>query len=194
MDMFPTTVWTTIRQAGGRDPEALEDFAARYRAPVLGYLRGRGFAVNDADDICQDVFVRVLAGGVLAKASQDRGRFRSLLLAVTTRVIQDRFRKRREPVLEHVEPAAAETDFDRAWAWHLTERALERLQETGSPYYEVLTAHLSGRKQSRNKLWIARRKLAALIRREVAFTCATTADAEEELAYLSRYLRPAKKD
>ena len=54
--------------------------------------------------------------------------------------------------------------------------------------------HLVGAKWDRNKLWIARRKLAKLIRREVPSTCTTHADSEEELAYLSRYLRAAKKE
>ena len=191
--MFPTTIWTTIRQAGGDDAAALQEFACAYRAPVLAFIQGRGFRASDADDICQDVFVRVLAGGVLAKADRDRGRFRSLLLAVTTRVIQDRLRKKREPVVNGLEPSARDPEFDRAWALHLTERAMERLQGQGSPYYDVLAGHLCGEKQDRQKLWIARRKLAALVRHEVALTCAGRDGFEEELAYLARYLRPAGK-
>ena len=186
--MFPTTIWTTIRQAGAHDSEALEDFARRYRQPVLEYIRKRGFGGSDAEDLCQDVFVRVFAGGVLAKADKDRGRFRSLLLAVTTHVIQDRLRKSREVRMQDLDPPQEQAEFDQGWAWHLTERALERLREQGSPYYGVLKDHLAGRRQDRNKLWIARSKLAALVRREVAFTCATHADFDEELAYLSRYL------
>jgi RNA polymerase sigma-70 factor (ECF subfamily) len=160
--VFPTTIWTTIREAGADDRQALETFADRYRGPVLEYIQRRGFRGADADDICQDVFVRVLKGGVLAKADRARGRFRSLLLAVTTRVIQDRLRKRRETPVETIEPEHVdETEFDRAWAWHLTARALERLREQGSPYYEVLEEHLAGRPQDRQRLWIARKKLAA---------------------------------
>ena len=190
--VFPTTVWTRIHEAGAEDDGALAEFAERYRQPVLEFIRGRGFGGNDAEDLCQDVFVRVLAGGVLAKADRKRGRFRSLLLAVTKHVIHDRRRKRTEAPVEHVEPPEPEPDFDRRWAWHLTERALARLREQGSPYYEVLAEHLAGRPQNRNKLWIARRKLTAQIRREVAFTCATRADYDEELAYLSQYLRPSR--
>jgi DNA-directed RNA polymerase specialized sigma24 family protein len=95
--VFPTTIWTTISQAGAHDRAALEDFAQRYRAPILAYLRGRGFSGNDAEDLCQEVFVRVLQSGVLAKADRSRGRFRSLLLTVTTRVVQDRRRRRSDP-------------------------------------------------------------------------------------------------
>ncbi len=189
--MFPTTIWTTIRQAGAQDADALREFAGRYRAPVLEFVRRRGFADSDAEDVCQDVFVRVLAGGVLAKADPRRGRFRSLLLAVTMHVMQDRRRRRGEAAVEDLEPPDRQPDFDRAWALYLTERALERLAEQGSPYYDVLRRHLAGEKQDRNRLWIARRKLGALIRREVAFTCATHEDFEEEISYLSAYLRPS---
>ncbi len=191
--MFPTTIWTSIRQAGEQDPAALADFGERYRQPVLEFVQGRGFRGADAEDICHDVFLRVLRGGVLAKADRDRGRCSSLLLSVTTHVIQDRQRRRRETPSEEIEATQPEADFDRAWAWHLTERALEALRQEGSPYYDVLRLHLSGQKQDRNKLWIARRKLGALIRREVAYTCASPEDLEEELAYLSRYLRPPEK-
>ena len=193
--MFPTTIWTTIHRAGEQDSSALQRVAERYRQPVLEHIRRRGFQGNDAEDVCQDVFLRVLQGGVLAKADRNRGRFRSLLLSVTTHVILDRFRKRRDVPVEDVEPAPRrETDdFDRTWALHLTERAIERLREDGSPYYDVIAGHLAGQRQNRNKLWIARRKLAAEIRREVAYTCATREDFEVEMAYLAPFLRPREK-
>lgn len=191
--MFPTTVWTRIHQAGAWDQAALEEFAQRYRPAVLEFIESRGFHTANAEDLCQDVFLRILRGGVLAKADSTRGRFRSLLLAVTTHVIQDHLRKRREIPVQDLEPPAHEPDFDQTWAWHLAQRALERLCDDDSPYYNVLVEHLLGEKQDRNKLWIARRKLAAMIRQEVALTCATRADCEDELAYLSRYLQPAKK-
>ena len=165
-------------------------FGERYRQPVLEFVKRRGFRDAEADDICQDVFVRVLAGGVLAKADRNRGRFRSLLLSVTKHTILDRLRKRKEIPSDLLEPAQQEPEFDQGWAWHLTTRAMEQLNEEGSPYYDVLRRHLSGDRQDRNKLWIARKKLGALIRREVAFTCATREDFEEEMAYLAKYLRP----
>ncbi len=190
--MFPTTIWTTIHQAGEHDAVALQDVAQQYRQPVLEYVRRRGFQGNDAEDICQDVFVRVLQGGVLAKADRQRGRFRSLLLSVTTHVILDRLRKRRETPVEDLETESRESEreFNQEWALHLTERALDRMRDEGSPYFDVLQGHLSGQPQNRNKLWIARKKLASQIRREVAYTCATPIDVEQEMAYLSRYLRP----
>jgi RNA polymerase sigma-70 factor (ECF subfamily) len=190
--VFPTTIWTTIRQAAADDRDALDGFARRYREPVLRYLRSRSVRGDDAEDLCQEVFLRILRGNVLGKADAARGRFRSLVLTVARNALLDRLRRRNEPAVdvEVAEPAAVDPEFDREWAWHLTERALEHLRESGSPYYAVLRGHLDGEAQDRQKLWIARKKLAGLLRREVAFTCATGADFQEELAYLAQFLRP----
>lgn len=201
--MFPTTVWTSIRRAGEDDGDSLRAFAEGYRPAVLAYVRARGFDAQTAEDLCQDVFVRVLRGGVLGKADPARGRFRSLMLTVTTRVIQDHLRRdhvrhdharsEAERALARGEPERVEEapDFDRAWAWHVTERALARLREQGSPYHQVLVDHLEGRATTRNRLWIARKKLSAAVRAEVASTCASHEDFEQEIAYLARFLRPA---
>jgi DNA-directed RNA polymerase specialized sigma24 family protein len=186
--MFETTIWTVIRKAGHRDPASLEEFAARYRPAVLAFIRRKGFTETDADDLCQDVFVRILSGGVLAKADAAKGRFRSLVLAVTIHVLQDRWRKK--PDLPRA-PEAVDHDpeFDRAWVVHLAERAMNRME---SPYGEVLRAHVAGDSQDRNKVWIARRRLVALIREEIAFTCASREEFEQEIAALGIYLRPEK--
>ena len=201
--MFPTTIWTTIRRAGGDDPRALEAFARSYRAPVLGYLRRKGFDPTDVEDLCQETFLRLLRGNVLARADPERGRFRSLLLTVAQRVVLDRWRERSAPGLQELEPdrlpASPDTgaskqdpDFDREWFLELVERALRRLEQEGSPYHGVLRRHLSGVKQEKQKLWIARKKLSAGIRREVALTCSSPAELEAELAYLSTFLAPLR--
>ena len=192
-DVFPTTVWDVVRAAGEQQPAALERLASDYRAPVLSFIRSRGIAAASAEDLCQDVFVRVLAGGVLAKADAAKGRFRSLLCTVTVRVIQDWGRRQRELPVAELDPQAPAPDFDRVWVLHLTERALRRLKRGSARYYEVLRRHLNGEPQDRNKLWIARRKLVRLIRREIALTCRSSAETEQEIAALSRYLRPAQK-
>lgn len=187
--MFPTTVWTVIREAGGRDREALERFAADYRGAVFAYIRAKGYDAARAEDLCQDVFVRLLAGDVLRKADAAKGRFRSLLLTVVKRVLQDAARRRSlEVPVEAIEVADRDPDFDRAWILHLAERAMARLKAEGSPYPAVIERHLAGEAVDRNKLWIARTKLVAGIRHEIALTCGSHEEFEEEVAYLSRYL------
>ena len=192
--MFPTTVWTTIRRAGDEDDAALERFARAYRAPVLRYIRGRGFAPGDAEDLCQEVFLRILNGRVLERADARHGRFRSLLLSVTRHVIVDRARRRSETPVANLEPVDRDPDFDREWALELTWRAIDSLRQSGSRYHEVLSAHLDGKPTDRQKLWIARRKLAELIRADVARTCGSHEEFEAEVSYLSRYLRPRKNE
>lgn len=192
--MFPTTIWTTIRAAGANDPAALERFAREYQGPVLRFVRKKGIPAGDAEDVCQDVFVRLLSGGVLRKADAERGRFRSLLLTVAWHAIQDRWRRRRDvPVApaDGLDLVSGDPDFDREWVLELTERALGRLRAEGSPYYGVLCEHLEGKSPDRNKLWLARGKLIGLIQHEVALTCASPAELQEELKHLAPYLRPA---
>jgi DNA-directed RNA polymerase specialized sigma24 family protein len=192
--VFPTTTWATIRGAAARDRDALERFAAAYRAPVLAFIKRKGFPEHDAEDLCQSVFLRICSSDVLATADPAKGRFRSLILSVARHVVQDRWRKgNRERPLEAAaepafDPAARDDEFDRAWVLHLAETALGRLREQGSPYHEVLRAHLDGTPQDRQKLWIARKKLIALIRDEVARTCSSKEELEDELAYLSPFL------
>jgi RNA polymerase sigma factor (sigma-70 family) len=191
--VFPTTVWTVVRAAGAQDPRALEQVAQEYRAPVLSFIRSRGIGPEQAEDLCQDVFVRLLKGDVLAKADAAKGRFRSLLCTVTIRVIQDWTRRQPHMVQEEIDVAVAAPSFDRVWVQFLLERALKRLKQTSPKSYEVIRGHLAGEKPNRNKLWISRTKLISLIRREIATTCRSQREVEQEIAYLSPYLRPREK-
>ncbi len=194
--MFPTTMWTTIRQAGDRDPAALTRFAERYRPLIRDFLLRKGVSDADADEICQDLFVRILRSDTLTRADPARGRFRSLLLTIAQRLMIDRHRRRREVSLE-TEDWRAETrdpDFDRPWILHLAQSAIDELRDTKSPYYLVLCGHLAGQSQNRHRLWIARRKLIAIIRREIATTCSTHEEFEAEAAYLTTFLRPTRTD
>lgn len=186
--MFPTTIWDVVRDAGRQDPEALERFASDYRAPVLEFVRRRVRGA-DAEDLCQEVFVRLLKGGVLAKADAEKGSFRSLLKTITSRVVIDWFRRRKDLPSEDVEPAAPEPDFDKTWAVHLTERALARLREESAGSYEAIRAQLGDEPVDRRKLWLARRKLSALVRREIALTCRSPEEIAEEAAVLAPYLK-----
>ena len=191
--MFPTTVWDAVHAAGTQDPSALEWFAREYRAPVIAFLQRRGIAADLAEDLCHDVFVRVLTGGVLAKAAAERGTFRSLICTVTVRVVQDWRRRQKEWPTDDLDPVVSPPDFNRAWTLHLTERALRALKRSSPRAYAVVRGHVGGIKQDRNKLWIARRKLASLVRREIVLTCRFRDEIERELASLAPYLRPSSK-
>ena len=189
--MCPTTIWDVVSAAGARDPDALDQIAREYRAPVLGFIRRRGISPDIAEDLCQDVFVRVLSGGVLTKATAERGTFRSLLCTVSVRVVQDWRRRQKESPADDLEPTTSPPDFDREWTVYLTERALRGLKRDAPRSYAVIRDHLAGLKQDRNKLWIARRKLASLLRREIAVTCRSRDEIAREMAALAPYLRPS---
>ena len=192
--MFQTTVWEVVHAAGEGDAHAIASVAESYRSPILAFIRARGVVAPQDEDLCHDVFVRLLEGGVLAKADPDRGRFRSLLCTVTVRVVQDWSRRRRELPFEDLDPAAPMPAFDCLWTLYLVERAFAQLQATSPRSCEVLREHLDGKAPHRNKLWIARRKLAALVRQQIAMTCRTPAELEAELACLAPYLRPEKQE
>src|SRR5262245_29424830 len=83
---FQSTLWTVIRGADRGEEAALREFALKYRGPIVAYIARRGLP-NDAEDLAQEVFLRLIQDRVLAKADPSRGRFRSLLLAVTRHVI-----------------------------------------------------------------------------------------------------------
>jgi RNA polymerase sigma-70 factor (ECF subfamily) len=84
---FPTTSWTVVLAAGGHAPgsaEALASLCAAYWYPIYAFVRRRGYAREEAEDLTQDFFARMLEHDTLAKARRERGRFRSFLLASVT--------------------------------------------------------------------------------------------------------------
>jgi RNA polymerase sigma-70 factor (ECF subfamily) len=82
---FRTTRWSLIRAA--TDPEspgaaaALSELCTGYWYPVYGFIRRSGHSAEDSEDLTQAFFARVLEKGSLGRAQQERGRFRSFLLA-----------------------------------------------------------------------------------------------------------------
>jgi RNA polymerase sigma-70 factor (ECF subfamily) len=92
MSEFQSTLWTVIRGADRGEEASLREFTMKYRGPIVAYIARRGF-LNDAEDLAQEVFLRLLQDRVLSKADPSRGRFRNLLLAVTRHVMAN-FRDR----------------------------------------------------------------------------------------------------
>lgn len=84
MKAFPVTDWQRLERlktGDAREKSAvLGELFARYRAPVLAYLAGRGLAADRAEDLLQDFFAYAIQHEVFAKADAARGRFRNLLL------------------------------------------------------------------------------------------------------------------
>ena len=85
---FTTTRWTLVN-AAVRDNQAaaaaLEELCEAYWPPLYGYLRGRGYPVEKAQDLTQGFFARLLETGAITLADPSRGRFRAFLLTALKR-------------------------------------------------------------------------------------------------------------
>jgi RNA polymerase sigma-70 factor (ECF subfamily) len=84
-DIFATTHWTLVRAAGdGALPaadEALETLCEAYWFPLYAYVRRHGFSKEDAEDLTQAFFAKLLERRDIAGLKQENGRFRAFLLA-----------------------------------------------------------------------------------------------------------------
>jgi DNA-directed RNA polymerase specialized sigma24 family protein len=165
---FPTTSWTMISAAGGvanGSRQALNDLCAAYWPPVYAFIRRKGHSPDEAEELTQEFFARILERGGLAAADRQRGKFRSFLLASVSNYLANEWdrataRKRGSgiPALSldvtvgeerlHREPCdqlTPEALFERQWALTLLSRVLDRLREEqtvkGQP---VLFARLQG--------------------------------------------------
>ena len=83
-ETFTTTHWSLVLRAGQRggteSDEALAALCRRYWFPLYAYARRRLPGPEEAEDLTQEFFARLLEKGALATASPERGRFRSFLL------------------------------------------------------------------------------------------------------------------
>jgi RNA polymerase sigma factor (sigma-70 family) len=81
---FATTHWSVVLLAGQADSpdaaEALEKLCRIYWYPLYVYVRRQGNSPEDAQDLTQDFFARLLEKNYFAKADRDRGKFRTFLL------------------------------------------------------------------------------------------------------------------
>lgn len=82
---FLTTRWSLVQAAGdSQSPEfrdAISDLCEHYWYPVYVYVRRWGANADEAQDLTQGFFSRILEKGTLKAADPERGRFRSFLLA-----------------------------------------------------------------------------------------------------------------
>ncbi len=148
---FPTTRWTLVIAAG--DPRrkdarsALASLCESYWYPLYAYLRRCGHPADQAQDLTQEFFMRVLEGRYLDRADPEKGRFRSFLLTSLKFFVadeQDRQRalKRGGAILPlefssgeeryQREPAHDETPeriFERRWALAVLDRVVEKLRD-----------------------------------------------------------------
>jgi RNA polymerase sigma-70 factor (ECF subfamily) len=149
---FPTTLWDDIRSVQGGAPGPLESLLGRYRAPVIGFLRWKGCGEHEAEDLAQEVLLRLSRPDFIARVDASKGRFRALVAAVTRHVLSEGRRKDHAErrgggarVLRESEldpealvlsgQAAAPDDsmFDRLWVTELVSRSMKELEAALPP-------------------------------------------------------------
>jgi RNA polymerase sigma-70 factor (ECF subfamily) len=150
---FPTTMWTLVlsagRQTDAQSSEALASLCEKYWYPLYAYIRRRGYPVEQAQDLTQEFFVRVLEKRYIGRADRSKARFRTFLLSSLTYFLCDEvdrqralkrggththlpFEVRDGEEIYRREPSHSETPekiFERRWALVLLDRVLARLGE-----------------------------------------------------------------
>ena len=170
---FPTTRWTLVTAAA--DPERKEARAALvslcecYWYPLYAYIRRRGYPADQAQDLTQSFFIRVLEGRYLDRADPDKGRFRSFMLSSLKFFVADEGDRQRAykrgggavvtlefSVGEHRYQREASHDetperiFERRWALLVLDRVVDKLRNEflhhGRPeHFDRLKVCLLGR-------------------------------------------------
>jgi RNA polymerase sigma-70 factor (ECF subfamily) len=147
---FAPTRWSLIAAARDGDSpdarQALSQLCEAYWYPLYAYIRRRGHAADQAQDLTQEFFARLLARDFLDAADPAKGRFRAFLLACCKNFLANEHdrssavkrgggcaplsltdaegRYRGEPSHD----ATPEKLFERRWALTLLDRVLARLR------------------------------------------------------------------
>lgn len=94
---FGETRWSVVLAARtGDDADAqaaLAELCAAYWYPLYAFVRHSGFAPEEAEDLTQDFFARLLAKDFLASVDRTKGRFRAFLLATMKHFLANEWRR-----------------------------------------------------------------------------------------------------
>lgn len=136
------------RTRDDRASAALAELCEIYWPPLYGYLRRRGYRADEAQDLTQGFFARLLETQAIRAADPARGRFRAFLLTALKHYVINEYERaaaaRRGGRQVHLQLDFAEAErafaaerreetpdrlFDRKWAAIVLERALDRLRD-----------------------------------------------------------------
>jgi RNA polymerase sigma-70 factor (ECF subfamily) len=174
---FVTTHWSLI--AAARDGEAaqaqaaLADLCRAYWYPLYAYIRRQGHSADEAQDLTQEFFARLLEKDFLATLDPEKGKFRSFLLTACKHFLvnererahaQKRGGGRASVSLDFGDAEArygrepghslsADRLFERRWALDLLRGVLTRLREEHvargkGALFDRLRAFLVGERQA----------------------------------------------
>ena len=146
---FATTRWSVVLLAGqevspGR-AAALEKLCRAYWQPVCAFARRRGWREEDAKDLTQQFFARLLERNDFQGLDPKRGKFRTFLLAAFTHFLANEYDRTHAlkrgggrvisledaapdeiPAASDISPAAL---YDLHWARAILEAALQQLKK-----------------------------------------------------------------
>lgn len=145
---FPTTRLSMVRAAAARGTvretgDALADWYQSYRPPLYAFVRRLGYGREQAEDLVQGFVTRMIEKNALQHYRQDRGRFRTFLLASLKHYLSNEhaaavaLKRGGDAKILALEDAgtAARDDltpekvFERRWAVDLLQRAIMRVGE-----------------------------------------------------------------
>ena len=97
--VFATTHWSVVLAAGGADtPQssaALEKLCRTYWYPLYAHIRRRGYSEEEAKDLTQELFQRLLERQFLCGLLREGGRFRSFLLTALRHFLAEHWQRSR---------------------------------------------------------------------------------------------------
>jgi RNA polymerase sigma factor (sigma-70 family) len=166
-DWFTTTHWSIVLAAGETSApgarQALENLCQTYWYPLYAYVRRRGHSPEDAQDLTQSFFARLLEKKYLHQVDREKGRFRAFLLAALKHFLADEWDKARAQkrgggrtlisldatvAEDHYQREPADTTtpevlYERQWAATVMEQVRTRLRQEyaaegkGMLYYKL---------------------------------------------------------
>jgi len=151
-ESFATTHWSLVLRAGKPDAvesaAALEKLCRAYWYPLYAFVRREGHGPDEAQDLTQEFFSRLLAKNYLEMATPARGRFRSFLLASLKHMMAnerraasrqkrggdasvfslDAHEAEERYQVEPADPLTPDRIYERRWAEAILARVLDRLE------------------------------------------------------------------
>lgn len=172
-DAFETTQWNIVVSAGDATTVgsrgALYALCEKYYSPLYAFVRRKGYDVEDAQDLTQGFFARLIEKGSLKHAHRERGKFRAFLLASLKNYLANEWDRAHaakrgggKAILsldfqgaegayqcEPIDALTPEKIYERRWLMTLIHQTMDRLgieyREAGKgPIFEKLNGLLTG--------------------------------------------------
>jgi RNA polymerase sigma factor (sigma-70 family) len=171
---FQTTHWTMVLRAGETQSDssaqkALSNFCEAYWPPLYAFVRHRGHASPEAQDLVQGFFAHVLEQNTLSRADREKGKLRTFLLGSFQNYLFNEYDRARAlkrgggrqilSIDEHLPEAEASmmetmhlsdsAAYDLVWASNIVKRAWQNLEnafeaEGKAEWLEVLRPFVAG--------------------------------------------------